>query len=140
MGLPMIASAMSAAAPIAQGIAGYQEAKGQQEQAKINASIARTRAMQTDTVARQGLNEELATLRSTLGANQQRQNVGTSEIFAELRKVRGRDRRIEFNNEMQAGADYRLAGRNAGTAARGALLGGFAKAGPSLFDMYEQRK
>jgi hypothetical protein len=135
-----LASGLSALAPIASGIGQYQSGKSQEEMAKINSFIGRTRAIQTNVAAREGLNEELGTMRATLAANQQKQGVGTMEVFNELRQVRGRERRIEFGNRMQEASQQALAGRNAGAGASQQLLGGFIKASPSLFDMYQLNK
>lgn len=132
--------ALGAASSVATGIAGYQAAKGEQERAKINAYIGRTRALQTDVSARQGLESELGSMRAVMGANQQRPGVGTMAMINELREVRGRERRINVGNRMSEAADWKLAASNAGTAARGALVGGFIKAGPSLFDLYQYNR
>jgi len=137
MGIPAIAMGLQAAGGIFGGISAYQSAQAEKEQAQINAFIGRTRAMQTDAASRQGLNSELATLRATFGANQQRPGVGTFEINRDLRSVRAGDRRVEFGNRMQEAAGFRTAAKNAGAAGRNALLGGLIKAGPSLFDLYE---
>ena len=129
-----------AAAPIAQGIAGFGAATGQQERDEINSYIGRTRALQTDTTARQGLESELGTLRAAMGANQQRPGVGTNEMVQELRATRSRERRIQVGNRMAESADWRMQGKNAGAGATGALIGGSLKAGPSLFDLHQYYK
>lgn len=134
------ATALSAGSAIAGGLADFGAAQGAKQAAEINAYIGRTRAMQTDVSARQGLNDELATIRTTLAANGQRQNVGTAAVMNELRGVRGRERRIEFGNQMQAAADYKTQARNAGRQGTFALGSGFLKAGPSLFDLYDLKK
>jgi ribosomal protein L29 len=122
------------------GLAGYGEAQGVKNQAEINSFIGKTRAIQTDTANREGLNDELATLRATLAANGQPQNVGTGEITSELRKIRGRERRVEVANRNQESADFRMQAANAGAAGTGALLGGLIKAGPDLYDLYQRRR
>lgn len=126
-----------AAGPILGGIGAYSEAQGVKQQAEINSFIGRTRAIQTDEAARSGLESELAAMRNTFAANGQTPGVGTFEIMKELRKTRGQERRIAFGNRMQEAADYRLAAKNAGSEGKFALLGGIAKAGPSLFDFYD---
>lgn len=131
---------LQAAGPIVGGISSLQQAKGLKEGAEINSYIGRTRALQTDAAARSGLDSELATMRATFAANQQRPGVGTFEIMRELRKVRGQERAVEFSNLMQEAADYRMAGKNAMAKGTGALLTGFANAGPSLFDFYNYRR
>ena len=122
------------------GLAGSAEAKGEKQRAEVNAYIGRTRAIQTDTDARVGLNDELATMRAALAANGQRQNVGTMAIFDELRKQRGRERRVEVGNRMSEAADWKMAGKNAAAKGKSALFGGLIKAGPSLFDLYNYKK
>jgi len=134
------ATALQAGSAIAGGIGAYSQAQGVKKAAEINSFIGRTRAIQTDVSAREGLNSELATIRSTLAANGQRPGVGTAAVFDELRSVRGRERRIEFGNEMQGAADSRMQGQNAGREGGFALAGGLLKAGPSLFDLFQLRK
>lgn len=135
-----LALGSSIAAPIFQGAEARREAKGEQVRAQANAQIGRTRANQTDTTAREGLNSELATLRTTLAANGQPMNTGTAAIFNELRRVRGRERRIETGARMTEAADWDMQGRNAARAGRTALLGGFIKAAPSMFDLAQTRR
>lgn len=129
-----------AAGPIFGGIAGSAEAKGEKKRAEINAYIGRTRAMQADTDAREGLESELGTMRAAMAQNGQRQNVGTMALFSELRRVRGRERRIEYGNRMSEVADWKMAGKNAKAKASGALMGGLIKAGPSMFSLYDYSK
>lgn len=131
---------LQAAGPIFGGISAMQQAKGAKEQAEVNSFIGRTRAIQTDAAARSGLDSELANMRATFAANQQRPGVGTFEIMRELRKVRGQERAVEFSNRMQEAADYRMAGKNAMAKGTGELLTGFVNAGPSLFDFYNYRR
>jgi len=133
------ALAASAIGSVAQGMSASGQAKAQQEQAQINAYIARTRALQTDTDAKKGLDSELGEFRSALGANQQAPGVGTLEILRELRDVRGRERRISVGNRMSEAADFRMTANAAGSRGRSAMLGGFINAGPSLFSLYEAR-
>lgn len=128
-----------AASGIMSGIAGFQEARAQQQHAKINSYIARTRALQTDTTARQGLEDELGSMRAAMAGSSQRMGAGTMEIVNELRQVRGRERRIEVGNHRNEEADWRMRARNAGARAPWALAGGIARAGPSLFDLYQLR-
>lgn len=132
------ALAFQAVSGIASGVAGMQAARGEQQRAQINSYIARTRAMQTDTTARQGLEDELAGMRAALGAGGQRPGVGTMEILNELRGVRGRERRIEVGNHRAEAADWNMRGRNARAAGREALIGGIARAGPSMFELYDR--
>lgn len=141
MGDPVTTTlALQAVSAGASGLAGYGEAQGVKNQAEINSYIGKTRAIQTDTANREGLNDELATLRATLAANGQRMNVGTGEITSELRKVRSRERRVDVANRNQESADYRMQAANAGAAGFGSLLGGLIKAGPDLYSLYDLRK
>jgi len=135
-----MALALKAGSAAATGISGFAAAKGEQERAKVNSFIGRTRALQTDTTAREGLEGELGNLRAVLGANEQKAGVGTLAMVDELRSVRDRDRRIQFGARMSEAADWRMAGKNAGAKATGSLVGGMIKAGPSLFDLYDLKK
>jgi len=137
MGLPMIVAGLSAGSAAAGGIGAYQAGKAEKEQAEINSYIGRTRAMQTDEAARSGLNSEMATLRATLSANGQRPGVGTGEIMMDMRKVRAKERRVEFGNRMQEASQYKIAAKNAGQKAKMGLLGGFLDSAQGFNDMYE---
>lgn len=135
--LPALALATQAAGPIVSGIMANSAAQAEKKRNDINAFIGRTRAIQTDTSARQGLESELGTLRAAFGGNGDRPSVGTFEIMDELRQTRDRERRINFGNRMSEAADYKQAGRNAAARGRGGLLTGLVKSGPSLFDLYD---
>lgn len=130
----------SVAAPIFQGFAARGQAKGEEMRARANAEIGRTRAAQTDSMARTDLNSELSTLRTTLATNAQPMNTGTAAIFNELRRTRGRERRITTGNEMRGAADWSMAASNARAAGGNALLGGFIQAAPSMFDLAQTRR
>lgn len=132
---PGTALALSAGSSVMGGLAGRAEAKGEQRQAQINSFIARTRAIQTDTVARQGIEDDLGETRAALAANGQARNVSTLELLNEIRDVRGRERRIAVGNEMTRAADYKMQGRNAAARGRSSMMGGFIKAGPSLYEL-----
>lgn len=119
------------------GISAYQGAKAEKEQAEINSYIGKTRAAQTDTAAREGLNSEIASMRAAFAQGGQRPNVGTMEMFRELRTVRSKERRVEFGNRMQEASQFGIAAKNAGGRATAGLMGGLVKAGPSLFDLYD---
>lgn len=134
-GTSVLATALPAVSAIATGLAGRAEAKATEEQNRINAYIGKTRAVQTDAVAREGLNSELGELRNAFASSGQRQTVGTEAVFSELRRVRGRDRRIEFNNRMQEASAYNMAAQNAKTQGNLSLLGGVIKGLPSVFDV-----
>lgn len=140
MGITALALGAQAGREIFSGMAGAAQAKGEKQRAEINAYIGRTRANQADTDARLGLEDELSTLRATMAANGQRPGVGTMDIFNELRRTRGRERRVEVGNRMAEAADWKMAAKNAGNAATGSLIGGLFKAGPSLFDLYQLKK
>ena len=139
-GTATLATALPAISAIAGGMSTMAEAKSVKEQNKVNAYIGRTRAMQTDVAAREGMSAELGTLRATFAANGQRPTVGTEAVFNELRRVRGRDRRIEFGNRMQEASSYNMAAKSAASQGRAGLIGGFIKAAPSVFDVLEMKK
>ena len=109
-------------------------------QAEIAAVHAQTRANQTDTVARQGLNSELGTMRAALGGNQDRPSVGTLEVMNELRRTRERERRIGTGNQMQDVYDARMAAANARYGGRMGLLSGVIQAAPSIFQLQQDMK
>lgn len=138
-GLTTAATVASAVTAGATGITGYQAAKGEQLRADVNSYIGRTRAIQTGEAAGRNLNSELAQVRTALGANQQRPNVGVFEVLNEIRTTRDRDRRIEVGNRMSEAADWRIQSQNAKSAARGSLWQGIGKAAPSIFDLYQLR-
>lgn len=138
--LTTAALAGKAAYPIAGGLAAFSKAKAEDKNAKINSFIGRTRAIQTDTVARENLSDELGSARAVFGANSQAPGVGTLEIMQDMRKTRDRERRIEFGNRMMESADFRRRGAAARSAGVGALFTGAARAGPSIFDLVEYRR
>lgn len=140
MGITAVALGAQAAGSIFGGMAGAAEAKGEKKRAETNAFIGRTRAIQSNLDARMGLEDELSTMRATMAANHQSPNVGTMELFNELRSQRGRERRIDVGNRMAEAADWKMAGKNAAAKGRSAMIGGFIKAGPSLFDIYQLKK
>ena len=133
--IPLMTLGMQAGSQIMAGKAAKADARAQKQVAEINAYIGRTRAIQTDTNAREGLNSELATLRATMAGNAQRPGVGTLEMFSELRRVRDREGRIAAGNARQEQADFRTEGRNAERKGDQAMLTSWGKAAPSLFDM-----
>lgn len=139
-GAAPLALAAQAGTAIFGGLAANAAAKTEEENAKVNAFIGRTRAIQTDVQAREGLESELGSLRAVLASNQQRPTVGTAEIFNELRRVRSRDRRIEFGNRMQEASAYQRQAAAAGQAGRQGLMAGFIKAAPSVFDLYDWKQ
>lgn len=112
-------------------------AKADKAQAERNAFIGRTRALQTDTSARDGLSDELATMRATLAANGQAG--GAFELMRALRQTRGRERRVEVGNRMQEASDWRMQGKNALSSGRAKAASQIVSAGPSLFDLYQLR-
>jgi hypothetical protein len=93
--------------------------------------------MQADTVARQGLNDELGSMRAVFGANQDQPTVGSLEVMNELRRTRERERRITYGGNMQQAYDQRLAAANSRYGGRMALLGGVVKSAGSMFDLYQ---
>lgn len=114
-----------------------QAAKADKAQAERNAFIGRTRALQSDTSARQGLNDELSTMRATLAANGQ--GGGALEIMRALRETRGRERRVEYGNRMQEASDWQMQGRNAMARGRAKALGQIPDFGLSLFKLSQLR-
>lgn len=133
------ATIIKAVGTVFSGASALSAAKAEKQKSEINAYIGRTRAMESDTVAREGLTSELGSMRSALAANGQRPNVGTFAAMRELRQTRNRERRIEFGNDMQTVADFRTRGRNAMSAGRAKFASSILSAGPSLFDLYEMR-
>lgn len=131
------AFAMKAASAAFSGLSAYGAAQGEKKAAEVNAYIGRTRAIQTDTNARAGLNDELGTFRATAGAMGGRPGVGVLEMMREIRDVRERERRIESGNRMSEAADYRMRAKNAGARGKAGLVGGAIKAGPSVYDLVQ---
>jgi hypothetical protein len=128
---------LRAATSIFEGIGQAQQARAEQRQAETNAFIGRTRARQGDAFDRRALSDELATMRNAFAANGQSGGVGTFEMLQELRDVRNRERGINFNNRMMEAYDFDAAGRQAGQRATWGFLGGVARAGQSLFSLYD---
>lgn len=139
-GTSVIATALPAIGAVASGLAANAEGKAAEEQNRINAHIGKTRAIQTDAQAREGLNAELGSLRAAFAANGQRPTVGSEAIFNEMRRVRGRERRVEFGNRMAEASAYNMAAQNARSQGRMGLLGGIIKAAPSVFDVMAMKK
>lgn len=121
------------------GLAGQQAAKAEQKRAEVNSYIGRTRALQSDTVSRQAMEDDLASARTAFSASGMPAGVGTIEVINELRRVKDRERRIGTGSLNAQAADYRMQAQNAGARGSAALIGGLIKAGPSLFDLYEHR-
>tara|TARA_R110000851_G_scaffold308778_1_gene467900 strand:+ start:32112 stop:32540 length:429 start_codon:yes stop_codon:yes gene_type:complete len=134
------ALALKVAGAAAGGVASFGQAQAERKQASINAFIGRTRAIQTDTSAREGLNSELGQMRNVMGANQQKAGVGTFEVMQELRDTRNRERRVDVGNRNSEAASSRMKASAAGSRGLGALVGAGIKAGPSLFDLNQYRK
>ncbi len=137
--LPMLATGLSAAGTVFTGVQAMNDAKAQKQQAEINSFIGKTRAIQTDTQAREGLNMELAEMRAAVAtAGEAGSGTGTLTMYNALKAQRERERRIGVGNEMQVSADYRnqAASINPGMY----LLGGALKAAPSIYDMYQLGK
>lgn len=136
---PVTIAALAAqtATPILGGMAARASAQAEQDQANINAFIGRTRALQTDTVAREGLESEMGTMRAALGANGQRPNAGTFEMFREFRANKDRERSIEFGNRMLESSQFRTEAANASARKSLAMPLAISKAGPSIFDLYQ---
>lgn len=121
------------------GMAGaLSQGKADKAQAERNAYIARTRAIQTDTAAREGLVDEMGAMRAVLATNGQ-QPQGAVELIRHLRQTREKERRVEFGNRMQEAADWRMQGKNAMSAGRSRALGSILTGAQSMFDLYQIR-
>lgn len=136
----VVPNVFKAGGAILGGLGGRAEAKAQQQQAEINAYIGKTRAIQTDTAARESLSSELANFRTVMATNQQKAGVGTYEVMQELRDVRNRERRVEVSNRNQESSAYKMQARAAAAAGRAAMVGGFVNAYQPLFDIQEEIK
>lgn len=139
MGEPVTTTALvlSAGKSVMEGFGAKQEADAEKQAAQVNSYIARTRAAQADTDARQGLSDELGSMRAALAANGQEPSVGTFEVFRELREVRNRERRVTVDNRNNEARNFDTAARNAGNRARWAMPMALTKAAPSMFDLYQ---
>jgi hypothetical protein len=129
----------SAARGVFAGLSGRAQARAEQQQAKVNAYIGRTRAIQTDTVARANLDSELGSFRAASTA-MGRPGVGVLDMMREIGDIRERERRIEVGNRMQESRDFAQEARNARVRGRTAMVSGVMQAAPSLFDLYEYRR
>lgn len=138
MGFPFAAASMglSALGSIFGGKADKKRAQALERQERINARIAGIRALQTETAARAGLASEMASMQAQMAAGGSSDNVAAIDMMNEGRSIRNREIRIEVANARQAqqdrlaqANDYRMQGKNA-------LIGGFIKAAPSIFDAY----
>lgn len=141
MGDPVTTSLLLKAGSAAVGgVSAFSEAQASKEASEINAFIGRTRAMQSDTSARQGLESELGNMRAVLGANADRPSVGTIEIMNDLRENRNRERRITFGNAMQQAYGFQRQAAGYGAQGTADLALGLLKAGPSIFDLFAELK
>jgi hypothetical protein len=140
MGFTTLALSANAGKSIFEGLAGGAQARAEQKQAKINAYIGRTRALQTDAAAREGMNSELASMRAAFASAGEPLNVGTAAIMDELRRVRGNERRTAVANENQTAGDWNRYAASAGQKAKASVLGGFIGAGSSMFDLWQVGK
>lgn len=129
-----LALGAQALGPIFGAFSSMQQASSMRQQEKINAEIGRIRADQTDTVARQGLEDEISSFRSAFSANDAGSSVATLGILNEVRKVRERDRRINLGNARQQ--QYSASARARSYRPGIALGRGLARAAPSIFELY----
>lgn len=128
-----LALAFQGGSAILGGIASAQQQRAMREQERVNAEWGKIRANQSDTAARQGIEGDIASARAVFNANDAGMNTGTLGVLEEIRRVRGRDRRINTANHMRESYD---ASRRAASYRPGlAMLGGIMKAGPSLFEL-----
>lgn len=140
MSLQMIAPIAGIAGNLFGAMAQRRQAQSIKEQADIDAYVARTRAMQEDTVARQGLESEIGSARAVFGANAQSPNASTFDLLSELRDTRNRERRIGFGNRMMEGYAAQTRGRNAVNGARMAVPMAMFRSGPNILDLYQGLK
>jgi len=129
-----LALVSQAAGPIFGGFAAASEARQMRQQEQINAEWGKIRADQSDTAARVGLEEDLGAYRAAMSANGAGPSVATLGILDEVRKIRGRDRRIETGNRNREVFDARARARSYRPGME--IARGFARAGPSLFQLY----
>lgn len=129
----------SAAQPIFSGLQARAQARAEADRAEINSYIGRTRALQTSASAKSALASERATLRATAAANGQRMGLGLAPAISELDRIRERERRIAYGNEMSRSADWRYNADAANLRGRTAFLTGLMQAGPSMFELYNLR-
>lgn len=125
---------LSAGSAIMQGVAQSQQHRAEAEREEVNAYIGKTRALQTQVAGRDSLEQEVSSMRSVLGANGQGGDSAGFDLIQRVRDVRRGENRIRFSNEMSGVYDHQMAADNQRTAATGALIGGFGRALPSLFD------
>lgn len=125
-------TALKGGSGVLDGLASYSQAMGEKQRAEANAYIGKTRAINTTASSAESLNSELATLRATFAANGQRPSVGNNTIFDELLRVRGREGRIAYGNDMAQVYDANRQASSAQSAANGALL----KTAFSIFSMF----
>lgn len=130
------ATLASAAGPIMGGLSARAQAKAQARQEVINARISGIRALQTETAARAGLESEMASIQSAMAASGSTANVAATEFLNENRAIRDREIRIGVSNELQRRDDSLRSARDSRRAGNVALISGFAKGFPSMFDLY----
>lgn len=130
------ALAAKAATGLFSGLAARGQARAEQRQAQVNAYIGRTRAIQTDTVAKANMDSELGSFRAASVA-MGRPGVGVLDMMREITDIRERERRIEVGNRMQESRDFAQESRNARARGRTAMAGGLLQAAPSIFDLAE---
>lgn len=138
----MVASAVPiaiGAAVLSAGVAGFtainsaQQMKAQAAEAKLNAKIADTRAMQVDAERRAELDRALG----AIGASRAGSNLGaltpTAMAFVEEATQNISATRLrEIANERQRAANFRVQAKSLKSAARLSLITGGIKAGLSL--------
>lgn len=134
MGTALAAASLfsQAAAPVMGAFGAYQQSRAMKQQENANYQIGRTRANQSDTSARTGLEADLSSYRATFSANDAGNSVANLQILNRVRDTRERDRRIETGNQNREaeGARARAGSNNPGAA----LAQGLLRGGPSLFE------
>lgn len=134
IGASSLALGAQAAGPIFGAFNTMSQMSSLRAQERQNVEIAKTRADQTDTAARSGLESDLSSFRATFSANDARPSVATLGILNSVREMRERDRRIALSNERlrQSSAAARASSYRPGIA----LANGIARAAPSIFQFY----
>lgn len=133
-GASSLALGAQALGPIFGAFNTFGQMRDMRAQEAANLEIAKTRADQTDTAARVGLEDDISSYRAALSANDAGASVATLGILNGVRQAKERERRIMLSNERirQGDAQRRRDSYRPGMA----LARGFAQSSPSLFQFY----
>ncbi|QDP64844.1 MAG: hypothetical protein Unbinned5081contig1001_1 [Prokaryotic dsDNA virus sp.] len=121
------APALQAGAAVAGGVSSLVAAKNEKRRSEINAYVGETRAIQTGTVARQNLESELGMYRNVLNSGGGIDSADY-DLLDDIRTIRGRERRINVQNEKTQANDWRMQGNNAMARGWGGFFSGVGKA------------